>query len=199
MTRDELAALLHATGDGVEVPPAPVERMVAAGRRRAGRRRAVQVLSTVAAVVAVAALAVLVPPRLAARPAEPAVSSCVGAVVPAVLPEWARTGFSQPEPVKRFVLGDAGGIVAILFTERLAAPPAPDVNNKILWVARDPHPSGPLTITARLVGAAGEPVVQQVGGGPGPSIVDLPAPGCWHLDLTWPGHTDSLDLRYEPG
>jgi hypothetical protein len=33
-------------------------------------------------------------------------------------------------------------------------------------------------------------------GGPGPSITDLPAPGCWTLRLSWSGHTDELKLRY---
>ena len=34
--------------------------------------------------------------------------------------------------------------------------------------------------------------------GPGPSIVDLPSPGCWSLDLTWGSHHDHLDLAYTP-
>src|SRR5262249_33985344 len=32
--------------------------------------------------------------------------------------------------------------------------------------------------------------------GPGPSSVDLPAPGCWTLNLSWAGHHDQLDLWY---
>jgi len=43
-----------------------------------------------------------------------------------------------------------------------------------------------------------------VGGGPGPSIIDLPATGCWRFTLTWstfglssgPSFRDTLDLRY---
>jgi hypothetical protein len=35
-----------------------------------------------------------------------------------------------------------------------------------------------------------------VPGGPGPSIIDLPAPGCWTLHLSWSGHTDKLKLHY---
>jgi hypothetical protein len=27
-------------------------------------------------------------------------------------------------------------------------------------------------------------------------IIDLPAPGCWTLHLSWSGHTDELKLRY---
>jgi hypothetical protein len=50
----------------------------------------------------------------------------------------------------------------------------------------------------------GKPVMRQVTGGPGPSIVDLPAAGCWRLTLTWrqdPGRRqvrDTLDLAYGP-
>jgi hypothetical protein len=35
-----------------------------------------------------------------------------------------------------------------------------------------------------------------VPGGPGPSIINLPAPGCWTLHLSWSGHRDELKLRY---
>ena len=31
---------------------------------------------------------------------------------------------------------------------------------------------------------------------PGPSIINLPAPGCWTLHLSWSGHTDQLKLHY---
>ena len=31
------------------------------------------------------------------------------------------------------------------------------------------------------------------------SIVDVPAPGCWTLDLRWADRTDTLRLNYQPG
>ena len=34
-------------------------------------------------------------------------------------------------------------------------------------------------------------------GGAGPSIVDLPDPGCWRLTLRWGKHRDTIDLVYE--
>ena len=37
------------------------------------------------------------------------------------------------------------------------------------------------------------------GGAPGPSIVDMPQAGCWHLDLSWGGRTDSIDLEWVAG
>jgi hypothetical protein len=39
-------------------------------------------------------------------------------------------------------------------------------------------------------------VTHVVNGGPGPSIIDLPAAGCWRLDLRWAGHSDTVDIRY---
>jgi hypothetical protein len=46
------------------------------------------------------------------------------------------------------------------------------------------------------VAACGGLFAAAVPGGPGPSIIDLPAPGCWTLRLSWSGHTDELRLRY---
>ncbi len=51
--------------------------------------------------------------------------------------------------------------------------------------------SGPLRIEGRLA-AGDEPVV--IESVTGPSYLDLPSPGCWHLDLTWDGGTDSVDI-----
>ncbi len=43
---------------------------------------------------------------------------------------------------------------------------------------------------------AGAVVRRQVTGGPGPSIINLPAPGCWQLDLRWSGHSDTMAVVY---
>ena len=97
------------------------------------------------------------------------------------------------------MLGRSGNIVGVLFGAPLTAPPAPDRSNKILWVSQAPVTSGdPLRITARLDGAT-ETVTREVAGGPGPSIIDLPRAGCWHLTLTWSGTTETMDLTYQPG
>ena len=96
------------------------------------------------------------------------------------------------------VMGVAGNIVAILWGTRdaLHSPPRQDVNNKILWVSRIPLVApNPLVIKATLAGSMRTAAVS-VPGGPGPSIIDLPAPGCWTLHLSWSGHTDELKLRY---
>jgi hypothetical protein len=80
----------------------------------------------------------------------------------------------------------------------LAEPARPDRSNKILWVARDSEP-GPFTITATPGGNDPAPVVATLPDGPGPSIVDLPAPGCWAFDLQWGAQHDTLRLPYAPG
>jgi hypothetical protein len=127
----------------------------------------------------------------------PAGSACPAVVASSVLPVWARSGFSEPMPSAPHVLGDRGAIVAILFGD-LAEPQRADRGNKILWVARD-DAGAPLTITATLGADDPAPVVQTLSDGPGPSIVDLPAPGCWTFDLRWGAQHDTLRLPYAPG
>lgn len=80
----------------------------------------------------------------------------------------------------------------------LTAPPAADKNNKILWVARVGGADGPLQIRAVLEGT-GQTVERRVEPAPGPSIIDLPSPGCWSFDLTWGRHHDHLQLEYVSG
>ncbi|MCW6003584.1 hypothetical protein K1W54_03165 [Micromonospora sp. CPCC 205371] len=132
----------------------------------------------------------------AASAAARSLPTCAAAVPTRVLPEWARAGFSDATPRMPHVLGDRGDIAAIIFGNPLKQPPLPDRSNKILWVSRAPlEPGSPLEIEARLDGA-GEPVSRKVTGGPGPSIIDLPEAGCWHLTLSWSGHTDTMRLAY---
>lgn len=97
-----------------------------------------------------------------------------------------------------YVMGDRGDIVAILWAEQdpLVVPPAAGRNNKILWVARVGW-GAPLQIQARLTGSD-RSATRTVDGGPGPSIIDLPAPGCWSLDLTWGEQHDHVQLEYAP-
>jgi hypothetical protein len=117
---------------------------------------------------------------------------------PSVLPSWANGGFDPPTQPMPYVLGDQGDIAAILWAdhEPLVVPPAVDRTNKILWVSRDPSSGGmPLRIQATLTGS-GQAATRTVDGGPGPSIIDLPAPGCWSFELTWGDHHDHLQLAY---
>jgi hypothetical protein len=133
--------------------------------------------------------------------AQPGVASsggCAGQPPVSPLPVWARSGFHPADLAMPHVMGEAGNIVAILWTPRdaLHSPPRQDRNNKILWVSRIPLAApDPLVIKATLVGSTRTATVS-VPGGPGPSIIDLPAPGCWTLHLSWSGHRDELKLRY---
>jgi hypothetical protein len=125
---------------------------------------------------------------------------CAGQPPVSPLPVWARAGFSPPDQAMPHVMGEAGNIVAILWATRdaLHSPPLPARGNKILWVSRIPFVApDPLIIRATLTGSTRTATVS-VPGGPGPSTIDLPAPGCWTLRLSWSGHTDELRLRYVP-
>jgi hypothetical protein len=123
---------------------------------------------------------------------------CAGQPPVGPLPVWARAGFSPADMAMPHVTGEAGDIVAILWAPRdaLHSPPLQDRSNKILWVSRVPLAApDPLIIRATLAGSTRTATVS-VPGGPGPSTIDLPAPGCWTLHLSWSGHTDELRLRY---
>jgi hypothetical protein len=125
-------------------------------------------------------------------------NGCAGQPPISPLPVWARSGFSPPDQAMPHVMGEAGNIVAILWAARdaLHSPSRQNVSNKILWVSRIPLVAPtPLVINATLAGRTRTATVS-VPGGPGPSIVDLPAPGCWTLHLSWSGHTDELKLRW---
>jgi len=159
-------------------------------------RRARRGLMLVALPGLLAALCADLPASAAQRTATP----CAAGIDRGVLPVWARTGFSDAAPRVAHVVGRSGDIVAILFALPLSSPPAQTHGNKILWVSRRSAVSGsPLHIRAQRMSGGrpvGKPVSRTVAGGPGPSIIDLPAAGCWRMALNWSGRSDSLDLRY---
>lgn len=132
-------------------------------------------------------------PPISTRTSSPAAFVCTGPTV-SPLPEWARSGFSPPDqPVSHF-LAVGGHVVAVPFGWPLRAKQPAGRANKVLWVA-DLSTGGPLVIQARRESDT-EVVRREVPGGPGPSIIDLPGQGCWQLDLSWPGGTDRIYLRY---
>jgi hypothetical protein len=137
-----------------------------------------------------------------ARPPTASARACHSTVRHGVLPTWARTGFSDPRPRLPHVLGRSGAIAALVFGYPLHAPPLEDRGNKILWVSRRAvKPLSDLRIRAQLMRGqrrVGRPVIRVVVGGPGPSGINLPSPGCWRLTLQWSGRTDQLDLEYRP-
>jgi len=189
--RETLEALAH------ETPHDP--DLLGSVRSRAGRRWPSPYLLAAAVAVVAVTLAAGLTSVLRDEPGTDAATQvdqaapyeCPASLTPVLLPSWARTGFSDAKPEMPSVLGADGEIIAVVFGDPLSSPPAPDHANKILWVAREG--AGALRISATR-SPGDEPVVVQVD--TGPSYVDLPAAGCWHLDLSWPGHHDSLNLRY---
>ncbi|MEU3453513.1 hypothetical protein ABZ671_07910 [Micromonospora sp. NPDC006766] len=143
-------------------------------------------------------------PVPAVLPAATPATGCASPVETGALPDWADEGFSDVSAKIPHVLGAGGEIVAVLFAHPLTWERTDGANNKILWVSRPaPTPSAPtgvadLLITATLDGTDTR-VTREVRGGPGPSIIDLPHAGCWHLDLRWSGRTDTVDLVYADG
>lgn len=178
-----------------------------AGRRRPSLGALAALLSSTAA-VAIAVLAIVLlghgrravsPGAGESRPPSRLVGACHSQVRKGVLPAWARAGFTQPLPRVPYTVGAHDRIAAIPFVS-LDSPPAADHNNKILWVSRVPPYGGhDLKISAQRMSVTrplGAPVNRTVTGGPGPSIINLPSPGCWRLTLQWSGWTDQLDLEY---
>jgi hypothetical protein len=153
-----------------------------------------------AAAAAAATLGFAAASRVAVAATAPGPTACQARVPLRLLPIWARAGFRSTAPRMPYVLGKHGRIAAIQFANPLVSPPSARYNNKILWVSRRPYTAGAdLHIGAeRLVGdtPVGPLVRRTVTGGPGPSIIDLPAAGCWQLKLRWAGRSDTLDLRY---
>jgi hypothetical protein len=73
---------------------------------------------------------------------------------------------------------------------------------EILWVVARPRGGSALTISAHPIGKVAPLVttIQPANSSPGeiyPSIVDVPEPGCWHLDLAWAGQQASVELEYQ--
>jgi hypothetical protein len=126
--------------------------------------------------------------------------ACHPVVDMGVLPKWARGGFNTPRPKMPHAVGERSEIAGLLWGYPLTAPPRRRIANKILWVSRpEVEPGSDLRISAQRMYRTrriGQPLHRKVAGGPGPSIVDVPHPGCYRLTLRWSGHVDRMDVRY---
>jgi hypothetical protein len=153
------------------------------------------------AALVLASLAAVPADAGAGRAQQVAASACRPALDTGVLPVWARTGFSEKLPKMPHVLGRSGDIAALIFGYPLLYPQSPKRANKILWVSRvHQRPLDDLYIRAQRMDGTrnvGPLAYRVILNGPGPSYLNLPADGCWRLQLRWSGHTDSLDLRYQ--
>lgn len=116
-------------------------------------------------------------------------------------PEWVdAAGPGLPSTQVRSVKGD---VVAALFADPLKVAPRKDgANNKILFIVGPPRDGKPLTIKATPVdGGAPVTATSEANSSPGeiyPSSVDFTKAGCWHLELSWNGHTDTMDVVVQP-
>lgn len=115
-------------------------------------------------------------------------------------PHW--TGPASPPADLPYVVSREGNLVGVVFGHPLQAPPrSAERNNKILWIVREPRNGSDLRLTLSLAGRAGPPVTvsRPANSSPGeiyPSIVDVPAAGCWTVVAEWDGHRATLELAY---
>ena len=121
----------------------------------------------------------------------------------ATLARTAPPTWAVGNPGGRYVLSVNGDVAGFLFAHPLVAPARPDgPNNKILWIVRQARQGQALTLDGHpLTGSGAVTQTEPADSFPGeiyPSIVDVPTPGCWHFVLRWAGHTDEIDLLYEP-
>jgi hypothetical protein len=202
MTDDETVTLLRRANDRAVQghhldPAAAATAWTAAHVRQRLSRHVPAIAAAVLATVCVATVvAVTRSEDRSGRPGgSPTSASACGPVSTGALPAWARTGFSTAGLHTPHVISDHGQMIGVLFVQ-LRVHQSPGTNNKILWVARDPG-FGPLRITAQL-DASGRTVTRTIPDGPGPSIVDMPAAGCWRMTLRWSGHSDTIAFRYAP-
>jgi hypothetical protein len=164
-----------------------------------GTRPAIVVLALLLLAATTGCTATSDPAAKPAHPSSPAGRGCHARVDRGPLPTWARGGFTPADQAIPHVVSAKGDIAGVLFGDPLSAPRESSRSNKILWVSRpEVVPGSSLRIHATLDGTS-TVADRQVEGGPGPSNIDLPKPGCWTLDLRWSGHVDSVQLEYVDG
>lgn len=103
------------------------------------------------------------------------------------LPSWADIGGGSIP----WAVGKPPVVVGVMFaTELVAKGQRPDGSaNKILWLTEAPISSPQLTLRAQPADAATPVVNLRLARAEGqqqfPSIVDLPTPGCWRINVSW--------------
>ena len=119
------------------------------------------------------------------------------------VPPWLDAAGANNNPDSlAYVIASPPVAAGFLFGNPLTAGSPTTRANKILWVVGFPRESTSLVVTGHPVGA-GSPIIRDsfpADSSPGeiyPSIVDVPSPGCWHIDLSWAGHTASVELQFK--
>ena len=164
-----------------------------------GRAITLAPAAVAAIVVAVVCGMLLLRPAVTHYKAAGPSSSACSPIQTAVLPTWARAGFSDPQAKVPMVASRGGTMLAVIFASPLSSPAPAGVANKILWVTNAPAaPGEPLNISGHEESGPGTSHTS-VEGGPGPSYVDVAAPGCWVFDLTWGTRHDVIALPYAAG
>lgn len=92
-------------------------------------------------------------------------------------------------------------VTAVIFSYPLKAGHPTDPANKILWVVHQPGTASVLQIDGHAINAI-TPSFHQTEPAASfrniyPSIVDVSTSGCWHLDLSWSGYRDVVELPYQ--
>lgn len=162
------------------------------GRRPRRTRELLAVAACLVGVLVVAGAYALSRPDSRHRSGTASIPTCAASDTPRVLPAWAGVEFADPAEKMRYLSGERGQVVGVLFGDLRVHQP-PGTNNKILWIARDGG-GAPLVISARLHGI--DATVTRTLENVGPSIVDMPRAGCWQFALTWPGNHDTVAVRY---
>jgi hypothetical protein len=99
-----------------------------------------------------------------------------------------------------WAFGTHNDTLAYLFATQLVAGGSPRVDgtqNKVLWEAKDSPSGANVLVEGRPLGKS-EPVIRIAGG---PSITDVPTPGCWTFRLSWGAtgqHTSTINLEVLP-
>ena len=120
-------------------------------------------------------------------------------------PTWTASAFGSSSPgfanVLPYAVAEHGNAAGFIFGYPLRAGAPSNRRNKILWIVRLPRNGSELTIRGTPLDGV-RPVItvsSPANSSPGeiyPSIVNVPAAGCWRMTLHWAGHTDALDLAY---
>jgi hypothetical protein len=126
-----------------------------------------------------------------------------GSIYPAgsTRPAWVQSAGPGLDGLT-WVLSSEQNMVGMLFGAPFRAGSRNDGrSNKILWISREPRNGATLKITGSSDKGDSMSASQAADASPGeiyPSIVDVPAPGCWHLNLAWGSNTATVDLYYGP-
>lgn len=113
------------------------------------------------------------------------------------VPSWAAS--ARPPKGVPHLLSRERNVIGFLFGYPLRAGHPKNRTNKILFVMREPRNGRPLNVTGTLAGRRSTHTSIKGDSAPGeiyPSVINVPAPGCWQFALRWNGHNATINLAY---